>query len=498
MNAAVFEKRLELCERVCNYLEVRRGGRIAEQLKQNLHYEFMKFAVYLADSDGLIETEEIVAIRQLLKVNTVVPDLRTLKAREHIPHGYLMSVPLCMKAAVTDDVSADGKVGPFKGQCAQIIYDTYRIFGMHFIALHENDPSNKTAKAFTDYINNMQEYLKLNKVLIASDKKLYPVEELDPPKDSERESSSASEKEGNKDGSSKDENGTVFGAPVTENPVAGTEFDGMNLEEKLAEFHDMIGLTEVKHEVDSLINLIRIQKIRASYGLKNTETSKHMVFTGNPGTGKTTVARILAAIYKDLGVLEKGTFIEVDRSGLVKGYVGQTAIQVKKVVEEARGGMLFIDEAYTLTVNRGDNDYGQEAVDTLLKAMEDMRDELIVIVAGYPDLMEQFLESNPGLKSRFNKFIDFADYTVEEQLQIMEKMCEKQEYSMSENVKAYVREIIEARLANPDISRANGRDVRNMLENAIMRQATRLIEVKELNKETLTALEIEDFAQSLE
>lgn len=504
MEIAVFEKRLELCDRVCNYLDGKIGRKEMNEeklLSNSFHYELMKFAIYLSDSDGMIETEEVITLRKLLKVNALVPDMRTMKHRERIPDGYLSQIPACIQVAVAEDEKSDLIQGFFSGQCAQILLDTYCYFGLFFIALHKNDPTDTTAKAYTEYVNKIRDYLKEHHVFVFGDSKAYPIEELEQfeqNKKNEQQGASASaseEEERLGEGISKDAGGTMFGVTPTENPVAGTEFENMGLDEKLAEFHDMIGLYEVKKEVDALINLIRIQKLRASYGLKNTETSKHMVFTGNPGTGKTTVARILASIYKDLGVLEKGTFIEVDRSGLVKGYVGQTAIQVKKVIEEAKGGILFIDEAYTLTVNRGENDYGQEAVDTILKAMEDMRDDLIIIVAGYPDLMEQFLESNPGLKSRFNKFIDFQDYTVDEEMQILEKMCCKQEYSMTNPVKNYVHALIEKRLAQKEESNANARDVRNMLENAIMRQATRLISAPNPTKEMLTALEIADFTE---
>lgn len=493
MHIGVFEKRMELCDAVCADLE-KHFYAYNDKLKQSLRYELLKFAVYLSDSDGMIETEEVLTIRKLLSVNAMVPDMRTLKAREHIPHGYLLDIPVFIKLAVSQDKEKQPSRDVYQCQRAQIFLDTYRLFGLYFLAIHENDPTDKSARAYTTYIDSITGYIEKEGVIIPFEKKKFPIQEIEDlnqnPHEDYQATHSVSQHISEEEEKEKDDSIKV---KSTTNPVAGTEFENMSLEEKLNEFHAMVGLKKVKQEVDSLINLIRIQKLRSLHGLRNTETSKHMVFTGNPGTGKTTVARILASIYKDLGVLEKGTFVEVDRAGLVKGYVGQTAIQVKKVVEEAAGGILFIDEAYTLTVNRGNQDYGQEAVDTLLKAMEDMRDNLIVIVAGYPDLMEDFLESNPGLRSRFNKFIDFQDYSVDEQLLILEKMCAKQDYTLSEDVKEYVRGIIKKRMSVPGVKSANARDIRNMLENAIMKQATRLITEQNPTKEMLSSLTIADF-----
>jgi len=200
------------------------------------------------------------------------------------------------------------------------------------------------------------------------------------------------------------------------------------LAEVMADLEGLIGLREVKAEVRRVADLIQVENLRRQRGLPVAEQSRHLVFTGNPGTGKTTVARLLAQIYRTLGVVDRGQLVETDRSGLVAGYVGQTAIQVKQVFEQAVGGVLLIDEAYALA-RGGDRDFGQEAIDTIVKLIEDLRDELVVVAAGYPDEMHQFIESNPGLRSRFPKTIQFPDYTTDELLDIFDTLCQKSSYA---------------------------------------------------------------------
>lgn len=268
--------------------------------------------------------------------------------------------------------------------------------------------------------------------------------------------------------------------------------DTRSLEELMEELNGLTGLYSVKKEINGLVNLMKVNNIRKEHGLKQASVSKHMVFSGNPGTGKTTVARLLGDIYHKLSVLSKGHLVEVDRSGLVGGYVGQTAIKTAEVIKNAIGGILFVDEAYTLSSSKGGGDFGQEAIDTILKAMEDHRDDLVVIVAGYPELMEDFLQSNPGLKSRFSKYIDFEDYSMEELFSILLGMCEKQEYSIWEDDKESVKEMITALSARKN-GFANARTIRNMLEFAIMNQAGRLSEMEKIEKEELMNLTKEDF-----
>ncbi len=264
------------------------------------------------------------------------------------------------------------------------------------------------------------------------------------------------------------------------------------LETILAELDGYIGLAAVKEEVHNLINLVRVHQMRRDHDLPTPELSLHMVFSGNPGTGKTTVARIMARVYHTLGILSKGQLVEVDRSGLVAGYVGQTALKTTQVIEKALGGVLFIDEAYALS-GKGGQDFGQEAIDTILKAMEDHRDDLVVIVAGYEDLMEDFIHSNPGLESRFNRFLHFADYTVEELCAIFDMQCRKGCYTLTPEARDQVRRALES--ADTDgISFGNARGVRNLFERVLVQQANRLASADAPTREMLMELTGEDVA----
>ncbi len=265
-----------------------------------------------------------------------------------------------------------------------------------------------------------------------------------------------------------------------------------SLEELLEELESLIGLAEVKKDVKSLINLLKVNKIRQERNLPTSQVGLHLVFYGNPGTGKTTVARLISGIYKQLGFLSKGHCVEVDRSGLVGGYVGQTALKTKEVIESALGGILFVDEAYSLTVNKGAEDFGSEAVDTLLKAMEDHRDDFVVIVAGYPDLMDEFLQSNPGLKSRFTRFINFKDYEADELTQIFKRLTEKNGFTCSEKAMDKVMGIFKETVENKTSDFANGRFVRNVFEQTVSNQANRVSELEEISDKQLMEITEED------
>lgn len=262
--------------------------------------------------------------------------------------------------------------------------------------------------------------------------------------------------------------------PASTQPAEGSGQEATPPPEKLedlqAELDSYIGLEAVKREVRTLINLVTVHQMREKNGLPAPEMSLHMVFSGNPGTGKTTVARLMARIYHSLGILSKGQLVETDRSGLVAGYVGQTAIKTRKVLEKALGGVLFIDEAYALN-GSGDNDFGQEAIDTVLKYMEDHRDDLVVIVAGYDGLMDQFIRSNPGLESRFNRFLHFDDYTPDEMLAIFQMQCKKGCYELEETAAEQVKALIVQENTDP-VSFGNARGVRNLFERVLVCQPT--------------------------
>ena len=261
-------------------------------------------------------------------------------------------------------------------------------------------------------------------------------------------------------------------------------------EDPMETLNSLIGLGKIKHDVKELTDFAKIQKARRDAGLRSVPVSLHLVFTGNPGTGKTTVARILAKLYANIGILSKGQLIEVDRSGLVAGYVGQTALKTQDQIQKALGGVLFIDEAYALAQKQ--DDFGQEAIDTILKAMEDHRDDLIVIVAGYTEPMERFIESNPGLKSRFNKYIEFPDYTLDELMGIFDMNLKKYDYTMEEDTRAHVREKLASQKLAALENFANARAVRNLFEEIITNQARRVAELKDPTLEDLKALTNDD------
>ncbi|WP_082084340.1 AAA family ATPase [Flavobacterium sp. 316] len=289
------------------------------------------------------------------------------------------------------------------------------------------------------------------------------------------------------------------------NDVLGIDFkisdvktiENDSLEKVLEELHELIGLENVKKDVAELVNLLKVQKKRTTQGLKNIEITLHTIFLGPPGTGKTTVARLLGRIFKHLEFLTNGQMIETDREGMVAGYVGQTATKVDTIVTEAKGGVLFIDEAYALSQNLG-NDYGAEAVNTLLKRMEDFRDDLAVVVAGYDEPMQTFIDSNPGLRSRFNRYFHFDHFKPTELFSIFELNCKKADFILTEEAKEKLKDTFEMLYEERDESFGNARVIRNIFEKCIQKQANRIVKIKRITKKALKTITEEDIPEPKE
>ena len=266
------------------------------------------------------------------------------------------------------------------------------------------------------------------------------------------------------------------------------ETNQINLDTPLIQLNSLIGLDKVKNDVGQLVNFLKVQQMRKDKGMDLQSVSRHLVFYGNPGTGKTTVARLLSQIYKSLGILSKGHLIETDRAGLVAGYVGQTALKVREVVNSAIGGVLFIDEAYTLS--SGDlSDFGREAIEILLKMMEDNREDLIVVVAGYTDKMSTFLQTNPRLRSRFNKYLEFQDYTSEELVAIFKSFCTNGDYNLTLSTENILYELFTLLSSTKDETFGNGRLARNLYEMTINNQANRIISLPHVDENILSSID---------
>ena len=438
--------------------------------------ELFHFLLNLSFADGKITGKESLFIEKYLGYKYSVKEMREYAIANRVyGSDFTNKLPYCFKAFV----KADNNINDVK-ETSKLILSLYKLLGQEFIACDGNGQTESfSLKLFCD---NMQDYI--DKIFIDSVNMTFG--NLAEKENSIAKPNSFTSVSPSVD-TAKEENTVQIQETEVEKEPEKT------LEELLEELNTLIGLEKVKEDVKSLINLVKIRKIRQERGMDSPDMSLHMVFSGNPGTGKTTIARLLAQIYKAMGLLSKGHLVEVDRSGLVGGYVGQTAIKVNEVCAKAKGGVLFIDEAYSLTVNRGATDYGFEAVDTLLKYMEDNRDDLIVIVAGYPAPMEEFLNSNPGLKSRFNKYLYFEDYTPDELIGILKLNAKKADLVLSEEAEKFAKEFFTKRCENRPANYANGRDVRNFFEKALINQANRLAALESINDEQLTTLETEDF-----
>ena len=469
---AVLIKQITECYDMCDAMN--RAGMASDirlTLRQNLRMEMVRFVLYLVPEKDAPGKKQLQFIKDNLNMELTPPQFEQFKETHHVDQTYVKNPPATLKYFVLADAGHKLPGATFSGKCSVNLVKTYRELGRQFVAC-DDTVTKEEIRRLSDYMSMMEKFCSEYGVYVA------PVPIGLTPTGGES-------------------SGTAGGAKGSgqASPDGGKaqEPKRIDADEVLAELEEMVGMQAVKKEVRMLVNLLKIQKLREEQGLKNASVSRHMVFSGNPGTGKTTVARMLARIYKSLDILPEGQLIEVDRGGLVGSYIGHTAIKTREVVQSALGGILFVDEAYALTENKGEGDFGQEAVDTLLKEMEDHRDELIVIVAGYTEPMNRFLESNPGLKSRFNKFIFFEDYSSEELVKIMDGMCKKQDYVMSDAAKEAVSAYFNERCQNKPDNFANAREARNLMEAAIANQATRLVSKKKLTKEELRTLEAEDF-----
>ena len=393
-------------------------------LRTQLKSDLALFGSALAEADGVVADDEIEFIRVTLGYSLESPIIKSMHHKRYVTPTIRKGVPEILKYAVLSDAGNKLQPDPFKRQASMIIYDTFKVFGMSILALRTHETTSADAAQLTSYLEDMEKMLREYAVWRPGSQKFYQT--VEPSVDLASAKAPA-------------------GGETPDLTNAGEASD--DLDEALAELSSLIGLEGVKRQVNLLVNLIQVQKMRERQGMKPADISKHMVFLGNPGTGKTTVARLVARIYRLLGVLRKGQ-----------------------------------------------GDFGQEAVDTLLKAMEDHRDDLVVIVAGYTDLMERFLDSNPGLRSRFGTFIHFDDYTAEQLMAILRQKLEWQEYQLSPEAEARAREMIEHRVATKPENFANARDIRNFMEWAIANHAMRVARLEGAgeSKDILGTIQPED------
>lgn len=522
----MYELCLRRAESIGRAAYIRSEGRI--NLVEMYKDDMLHFLVYIAFADGDISQAEIDYINSLtgmqfyLQLLSQYADGLELKGEK-----ILERPPMSLEAFVRSNI------GPETGEVSNGYYDlimlyvtTFNYIGNDLIACNQEIKQGEL-DCLSAYINMLRSNIDIINGKITSEKPTIafkPSKGFDD-KDASFESSSFTgyiketvfdkpDEANNRKGAYDDKDSTFGrneeglkinnsrdkdilpekGVRASEETMENTGInpETIDLAKLMEELNGLTGMASVKREVNNLVNLLKVCELRRKKGLKVPPTTNHLVFLGNPGTGKTTVARILSKIYHNLGILSKGHLVEVDRSGLVAGYMGQTGEKVMEVVEKAKGGVLFIDEAYALTTNKQDGDFGQEAIDILNKAMEDYRDDLIVIAAGYHDEMQDFLDANPGLRSRFNRTIEFPNYTSDELVEIIINRAKGLDYSFDDEALEFIKEKFKKTMIAPPHNFGNARSVRNYLEKAISNQANRLVTDMDINEDELMLIKLSD------
>lgn len=476
---------LRLAERIGESDEKLSKSRM--NLRDMLRYDYLMFLGFLFESDGTTALEEVKFVNDYLGFNMDVVKFIGFVYDRCRDKEFINTPPKSLMYIMKSDLT-DGNIKTMDGRpVSKFVVETFNNLGAEFVSI--NGSTTTELANLSNYTIMLNDFLKeyglyykdgnvpnVNSGMYTNKNKPATGGAGNVARANAGQGSSSTKKKADTDSKKKDKE--------------------KSLEELYEELNSLVGLKSVKQDLTNLINLIKVKKIREERGMKQPDINLHLVFSGNPGTGKTTVARLLAKIYKQLGVVSEGQLIEVDRSNLVAGYVGQTATKTMEVIDSAMGGILFIDEAYTLIKEGDEKDFGQEAVDTLLKRMEDDRDNFIVIVAGYTEKMEKFVNSNPGLKSRFNKYIFFKDYTGKELYKIFESMCSKQEYEPDEEAAEYIKEYLTRRAEAHEENFANAREVRNYIERCISRQATRIVNMDKPDDKAVRTFTIEDVQES--